>query len=218
MRKEFDGANLRNIWLGFCATTIARLVVGLEGQSDTNLLIMVDLAIFAAYWLRFLLGNLNYLKATYTAAFVRSTAGQMRARYDLVLVVLHGFCFLFLAGRIGDCVRFTHALILLNLSDLFWLAYEPRVYPLDFRIWRLCRTCARNHGNGRFIDLAWVSEHWNYAPRYWMWSNLAAAAILTAGLFLGSERCVVLTAMVAVVGTCNSMFDIRKTGLRVKRK
>ena len=96
---EFYGKAVRVIWLGFCATTVARAVTGLENHHGADLLAMVDFAIFAAYWLRFLFGNVNYLDVTYTASFMRTMAGRTRARYDAVLMAVQGFSFLLLAGR-----------------------------------------------------------------------------------------------------------------------
>ena len=115
-----------------------------------------------------------------------------------------------MANWIADCRHFTVALVLLNLSDLLWCVYEPRVLPLGFQIWLVSRKW------GRCRDFTIAADSFrDYAPRTWMRSNLVAALVLTLGLLLAPDGCTIIGASVCLVGVVNTVMDVKKTHLRV---
>jgi hypothetical protein len=209
-----NGNSVRKLWVGSFLPIVATLVAGLGKLAPWNdtTVVSVNVAVFVAYWIRFMLGNSNYLEATYSSINNSTPTALKRALFDCGLILLHIAAFLAMGTWICECRRFTAALIFLNLTDLFWLIYEPRIYSLRYRIW----WARRKHPHGSFtIPAEWFQP---YAPYMWMRSNVLAATMLTIGLFWAPASCALVGAFTIVVGTINTILDLVRTRLRVHGK
>lgn len=183
----------------------------------------------AIFLMRWAVGNTGYLRETFcsTAPWIQRslertgalTAHQVACRliFDLGLLLLHGAGLCWMAFSISNSTSFLYALEFLLVTNLFWLFYEPRVWPkvaiiiLDVFAWKAIHS--PDPRRPHLLRVRWDAD---YAPRTWTWNNTITALLVmgtsyTARRVAGEEGCLIILIITVVSGAINSYLDWHHT-------
>ena len=200
---------LENGWIAaalvILIVALTRGLVSLKGTASP-LLMVADCVIFARYLISFFLGNIRYLDQTFFGSQKTHSRARVRVGYDVVLLLLHAVALGGMALSLADIRSFQEWVIVLLLTDLWWLVYEPRTRPTSLR-----RMWAALWSPLRSADVDPLPLREEYLPRTWMLNNLAIAILLYACLRIaGPESCTVLNFATMLLGIFLHYADVDK--------
>jgi hypothetical protein len=209
MTKEQIQSRFERSWLavmltvmGFALREVARVVA----SGEFNATIAVSAFVFFASWFRFYFGNFSYFDDTYSTERRNCSELAFRSKMDVILFVLHMAAFVLMSMTITRPGDFVTSVIFLNLTDCWWLVYEPRCWPPTVHVaWLVLR--------GRSLRSARVLAAKPYNPRLWTWNNLACAVVVLVlrRTLLMPEDCALLFAAAAAASLVTGAIDLLLT-------
>jgi hypothetical protein len=158
------------------------------------LILVLTTVIATTTEIRFFLGHRNYLRSVLREHGSDGVIQWKRARWEFLMICLIKACQLALAVTISNPRGFLKAFVALMLSDLIWIAFEPRVRNLEnVRAFKPCR---------------------------WMCVNLATALLILVGSLFTShsiELCAMGTIWQLAIAATNCFADLCTCSGPVKR-
>jgi hypothetical protein len=206
---RFIYTSLKTLWVGGSLAMLSFVpsVILDARKGQQPLYLIVNSVVFCSYLLSFFLGNLGYLRETYSGQSPPPARLARRISLDLILLAMHVIAFGGMALSLDDCRAFDAWLLFLLMTDVWWWVYEPRSRPTMLRrVWQILAIPVTEPQASQLP----VAEP--YPARTWILNNLASAAILCACMkSSGLESCLFLNVATALVSFLSRTVDFKKT-------